>query len=257
MSATAACILVVDDEVDTCRNLSDLLGDLGYQVATAHDGRQALDRVKAQPFDVILLDLRMPDTDGISLYRQIRQMQASAVAILVTGYAGGGVLEQAQAAGAWKVLTKPVDFPLLLALVERAVGQPLVLVIDDDTELCQALWDVLREQGYRVGLAHDVGDAVARLDRERYRVVLIDMKLPSGDGTTLVRRVRQAVPDARTVVVTGHCDEMGGIVQQAMTEGADAICYKPFDLPHLLATLRQLTGQREADLGRESPSQPA
>ncbi|MFO0929563.1 MAG: response regulator [Gemmataceae bacterium] len=252
MTMNAASILVVDDEADTCQNLSDILGDLGYQVEVAHDGRQAMARVTARPFDVILLDLRMPDTDGITLYRAIRQVQASAVAILVTAYVGAGVLEQAQAAGAWKVLTKPVDFPLLLGLVERAVGQPLVLVIDDDTDLCQGLWDLLRDQDYRVGLAHDVGDAVARLEGQRYRVVLIDMKLPSGDGTAVLRRVRQAVPDARTVVVTGHREEMGGVVCQALTEGADAVCYKPFDLPHLLATLRQLTDDRPAP----SPQEP-
>ena len=57
--------------------------------------------------------------------------------------------------GPGRSLPKPVDFPRLLGLVDEALGQPLVLVVDDDRDLCANLWDLLRERGYRVGLAHD------------------------------------------------------------------------------------------------------
>ena len=81
------------------------------------------------------------------------------------------------------MLPKPVDFPKLLALVDEALGQPLVLVVDDDPDLCANLWDLLRERGYRVCLAHDEREAAARLKDRNFKVVLIDMKLPEGDGT--------------------------------------------------------------------------
>jgi two-component system response regulator HydG len=233
-------VLVVDDDVDTCRNLSDILTDLGYDVDVAHDGLAGLARVVQRPYDVCLLDLKMPGMDGLTLYREIRKVQASAVAIVVTAFAGGAKAE-ALAAGAWQVLNKPVDLPRLCRLLDQALGQPLVMVVDDDTDLCASLWDLLRERGYRVGLAHDEAEAAQRLKDQDYRVVLIDLKLPRGNGSSVFRLVRATRPDARTVVITGHRAEMDPVVREVLAEGADAVCYKPFDLPGLLGTLEQLT----------------
>jgi DNA-binding NtrC family response regulator len=241
MSEYAPTILVVDDEVDTCRNLSDILTDLGYEVDVAHDGPTALDLVRRKPYDVALLDLRMPGMDGLELYHEIKKVRAGTVAIIVTAYASAEAQEQALASGAWQVLGKPVDFRRLLALVGEAVDQPLVLVVDDDPDLCGNLWDLLRERGYRVSVAHDAGQAAAQLRDTRFRVVLIDMKLPTGDGTQVFRLVRQANPQTRTVVITGHRGEVEQRVEEVLREGANAVCYKPFDVAGLLSTLERLT----------------
>ena len=241
MTRTTPSILVVDDEVDTCRNLSDILTDLGYQVDVAHDGLAALELVRQKPYDVALLDLKMPGIDGLTLYREIKKVRAGTVAIVVTAYAGGDITSEALAAGTWQVLAKPVDSFKLLKLVDEALGQPLVMVVDDDHDLCANLWDLLRERGYRVCLAHDEKQAAERLKDREFKIVLIDMKLPSGDGTTVFRMVRETNPQARTVVITGHRSEMNQLIKKIMDEGADAICYKPFDVPRLLSTLKQLS----------------
>jgi CheY-like chemotaxis protein len=245
MANHTTSILVVDDEVDTCRNLSDILIDLGYNVDIAHDGPSALELVKRNAYDVALLDLRMPGMDGLELFHRIRQLRAGTVGIIVTAYAGTDTTERALAAGAWQVLAKPVEFTRLLKLVEEAVGQPLVLIVDDDPDLCQSLRDVLGDRGYRVCEAHDEAEAAAVLRGTAFRVVLIDMKLPSGDGAGVYRLVREANPQARTVVITGHRGEMEKRVDKVLREGADAVCYKPFDVGQLLATLERLTGQDE------------
>lgn len=172
-------ILVVDDDVDTCNNLSDILTDLGYRVASAHDGLTALELVRKNTYDIALLDLKMPGMDGLELYRQIKKLQADTVAMVVTAYATSATAEAALTAGAWQVLSKPVDIPKMLALVDEALGQPLVLVVDDDSDSCASLWDLLRERGYRVCLAHDEKQATDRLKDRSYKVVLIDMKLPA------------------------------------------------------------------------------
>jgi DNA-binding NtrC family response regulator len=233
-------ILIVDDDVDICRNLSDILTDMGYQADLAHDGLTALGLVRQRPYDVALLDLRMPGMDGLTLYREIKKLRAGTVALLVTAYAGPETAEEALAAGAWQVVAKPVDFPRLMALVDEALGQPLVLVVDDDHDLCDNLWDLLRDCGYRVGLAHNMKAAQEQLEDKRLKVVLIDMKLPCGDGRDIHRLVRGLNPEARTVLITGYRGEMAELVGQVLAEGADAVCYKPFDVPELLTTLRQL-----------------
>jgi two-component system response regulator HydG len=234
-------ILVVDDEVDTCRNLSDILTDLGYHVDVAHDGPAALQLVRRNSYDVALLDLKMPGMDGLTLYREIKMLRAGTVALIVSAYASEQVASEALEAGAWRVVPKPVDFPRLLGLVNEALDQPLVLVVDDDPDLCSTLWDLLREEGYRVALAHDDRTAEEQLRDSAHRVVLIDMKLPHGDGGAVFRLVRQANPQARTVVITGHRAELDEMVQKVIAEGADAVCYKPFDVPKLLKILERLT----------------
>ncbi|MDR3638469.1 MAG: response regulator [Isosphaeraceae bacterium] len=235
-----ASVLVVDDDVDICRNMSDILSDLGYDVEVAHDGNSALERVRQRSFDIALLDLKMPGMDGLTLYGEIKKMRAGMVAILVSAYATGRTLDDAMATGVWQVVPKPVEFRRLMTFVEEALGQPLVLIVDDDRELCDTLWDLLREQGYRVCLAHDVSEATQRLRDTTYQAVLIDVRLPDGDGGQVYQQVKQTNPQARTIVITGHSPDAEPKVIALLAEGTDAVHYKPFDIPKLLATLEQV-----------------
>jgi CheY-like chemotaxis protein len=241
MKAERPAILVVDDDLDTCRNLSDILSDLGYHVDTAHDGPSALELVRRRPYEIALLDLKMSGMDGVTLYRELRKLRAETVAIIVTAFAGGNTASEALAAGAWQLLPKPVDFPRLLGLVNQALDRPLVLVVDDDPDLCANLDDLLRERGYRVSVAHGETTAAERLRDHSFKVVLIDMKLPQGNGSGVFRLVRENNPGARTLVITGHRAEMDSVVQRVLAEGADAVCYKPFDVPRLLTVLDLLS----------------
>ncbi len=252
MKSSEPAILLVDDDVDICRNMLDILTDLGYQVDVAHDGPAALELIRQRPYEVALLDLKMPGMDGLTLYREIKRLRAGTVALLVTGYAADTKVEEALSAGAWQVLAKPVDFPRLLRLVDEAIGQPLVLVVDDDRDLCSNLWDLLRDRGYRVSLAHDAAEAAEQLKDASYKVVLIDLKLPVGDGSRVFHLVRMANPQARTVLITGNRDEMDQLIEQVLAEGADAVCYKPFDVPQLLTAIEHLAQLRDVDRDDEA-----
>ncbi len=235
-------ILIVDDEADTCANLSDIFSDFGYHVDTAHDGPSALKLVHAgRPYDVALLDLRMPGMDGLELYRRIKEKSAGTIALIVTAYASSDTAQSALAAGARKIVPKPVNIARLLGLVQDALESPLVLVVDDDHDLCDNLWEIFHERGFRVHLAHDVDDATQTLQHRRFQVVLLDMKLPGGDGGDLLKQVRATNPQARTIVITGYPSEMEVRVQQALAEGATAVAYKPFDMPRLLKTVTELS----------------
>jgi DNA-binding response OmpR family regulator len=238
MNGSQTSVLVVDDDLDTCRNLQDILTDLGYDVATAQDGPSALNLVRSKPFDVALLDLKMPGMDGLTLYREIRKLRSGTVAMIVSAYATSETTSEVLGAGAWQVLTKPVDFSRLLPLLEEAAQQPLVMVVDDDHELCETLWDLLRAHGYRVCVACDEAGAAERLKGRDFQVVLIDMMLPGGNGRSVLRRVRELAPAARTLLITGYRDEMGRLVDEALREGAEGVCYKPFDIPQLLELVR-------------------
>jgi two-component system, NtrC family, response regulator HydG len=240
-------VLIVDDEPDTCANLSDILTDLGYPVDTAHDGFAALELVKKHAYDVALLDLRMPGMDGLELYRRIREVSAGTVAIVVTAYASSDTAKSVRAAGAWQIVPKPVNIGALLGLVAQALDTPLVLVVDDDCDLCENLWDLLRERGYRVHIAHDVPDAENALGQHKFHVVMIDMKLPTGDGQQVLRTIQKVDKEARTLLITGFASEMEGKVAAALQAGANAVCYKPFDVEKLLSTVQRLSAESRAE----------
>jgi two-component system response regulator HydG len=124
MNTQTPAILIVVDDPDICHNLADLFGDLGYAIEAATCGDIALEKARQRPYDLGLLDLRMPGMDGLTLCRHLKQLHPLLVAMIVTAYAGSGLDEEARAAGARHVVTKPVDFPRLLALVEEALPQP-------------------------------------------------------------------------------------------------------------------------------------
>jgi DNA-binding NtrC family response regulator len=240
MAPRESRILIVDDEIDICENVSDIFTDFGFQVDVAYDGPSALRLVEKNAYDVALLDLRMPGMDGLELYRRIKQVSAGTVAIVVTAHATSETARSIMDAGAWSLISKPVNIPQLVGVVGEAVNSPLILVVDDDTDLCNNLWEIFRERGYRVHLAHNSREAEKALRSQDFQVVLIDMKLPGENGANVFELVRRTNQQAQTLVITGYPSEMESRIEQAMAGGAKAVCYKPFDVPRLLSTIQNL-----------------
>jgi two-component system response regulator AlgR len=114
-------ILVVDGDADTCRNMADLFGDLGYVVDAAHGGDMALEKAGQQPYDLGLLGLRMPGMDALTFCRHLNRLHPRMVTMIITAYGASSLAEEARDAVARQILPKPVDFPILLALVEQAL----------------------------------------------------------------------------------------------------------------------------------------
>jgi two-component system response regulator HydG len=231
-------VLVVDDEVDICANMADILSDLGFRVDTASDSQTALELVRREPYEVALLDLKMPGMDGLELYRRIRRERAGIIVILVTAHANTPRAEEALASGAWKVVAKPVNLPRLVEMLDEAIGQPLVLIVDDDQELCSNLWDVLRERDFRVVVAHDEKSALRLFRENRFQLALLDLRLGSGNSLNFFRQVQAISEQTRTILITGHRKETERLVEQFLDEGAHGVCYKPFDVPRLLELIR-------------------
>ncbi len=239
--STETSILVVDDDEDAGQNLADILIDLGYRVSVATDGYSALEMARKQSFEIALLDFKMPGMDGLTLAHKLKELSASMVVILTTAYANRDTLAAAPSHGIWRVFSKPLDLQHLIPSLVEVSQQPLVLLVEDDADLCHSLSDVLQDKGFRVAFATEIDQALACLRQTGFRVVMIDMKLPGAFGDEVFERVRDISDDARVVLVTGHRHEMEDRIQRSLAAGADAVCYKPFELTELLATLKKLT----------------
>lgn len=116
------CVLLVDDEVDFCSNLSDVLGECGYPTEVAYRGRDALELAKRSRHRLVLLDFKLPCMTGVELFRRLREIDDGMAAMLVTGFASNETTQAAVAAGMRQVVEKPVDVAHLLSLIEDALA---------------------------------------------------------------------------------------------------------------------------------------
>ena len=113
-------ILVVDDEVDTCANLSDIFTELGFQVDVAHDGLRALELVRKRHYDIALLDLKMPGMDGLEATRLIRQNpNLQPVIIAMTANAMKEDKEACLQAGMDDYISKPIRMEQLVQTLSK------------------------------------------------------------------------------------------------------------------------------------------
>jgi DNA-binding response OmpR family regulator len=114
-------LLVVDDEESVAVTMGAILEMDGYQVDLATTGAAAVDQLRAATFDVVLTDLRLDDTDGISLIGEVARIQPDTISIMLTGYASIESAIKALREGAYDYLIKPCDVEELRAVVARAV----------------------------------------------------------------------------------------------------------------------------------------
>lgn len=115
-----ARILIVDDNISMCRVMSFILEDKGYAVETAQSGPEAIAKVKETPFDIIFMDIKMPDMDGVETYNRIKKIRPEAVVVMMTAYAVEDLIQEALKKGANGVMYKPLDIKKVVALIEKA-----------------------------------------------------------------------------------------------------------------------------------------
>lgn len=111
-------LLVVDDELGMRETLTDILETAGYEVDVAPDGVVALERLGGGGYDVVVMDVRMPHLDGVSVLQRMGPPPPRV--ILMTAYVMEEQLARAAEADAFAVVQKPFQVPFLLQLVERA-----------------------------------------------------------------------------------------------------------------------------------------
>ncbi len=103
-------ILVVDDEVKACELLKRFLEAKGYDVIMAHNGEDAIEKVKNEKPNAMLLDIRMPGMDGIEVLKRVREFDKDVGIIMVTAVKEEDVGKEALKSGADEYITKPIDF---------------------------------------------------------------------------------------------------------------------------------------------------
>jgi len=115
-------VLVVDDEALIRWSLGEMLGERGYVVTEADNARAAVSAIQnaEQPFDVVLLDYRLPDSADLRLLEKVRRLAPTSQVIMITAHNSPELAEGAAALGAYRVISKPFEVESLAALVNQA-----------------------------------------------------------------------------------------------------------------------------------------
>ena len=138
-------VLLVDDEVEFVETLSMRLETRGFRVDVAQNGEAAVERVRAQPFDAILLDLAMPGMDGLDTLKRLRELNPDSQVILLTGQATVQKATEAMRLGALDLLEKPVSIEVLVEKIEEAATNKMRLT---EERIQAKVTDIIRKKGW-------------------------------------------------------------------------------------------------------------
>jgi len=222
-------ILVVDDNQDLLNTFAMILKRRGFSVQTAADGISAIDKFKERDFDVTLMDIVMPEMNGVDASRKMKEINPEAPIILMTAYSDEELLQTARDEGVRQIIHKPIRIDQLIQIItEAADGQP-ILVVDDDTDICDTLTKILKTQGYDVMTANSGEQAITMTHNKTCQMAFIDVKLPDIDGLETLLRLKEINPDLTVIMMTGFRNEVKDALDKAQESSAITCLYKPFD----------------------------
>ena len=274
-------VLLVDDNEQAREVIAELITSQGFQVVTAASGCEALaeiDRAEAagQPYEVVLLDWKMPGMDGIALARKIRQgaHEPAPLLLMVTAYDRDEALPQASQAGISEVLTKPVSPSMLFDALMRQIGsqsRPVSAKLPDalqqsaqlagrrallveDNELNQEVaTEFLQTLGLAVDLAPDGAVALQKVQEQAYDVVLMDMQMPVMDGLSATRAIRQLPGLQALPILAMTANAMAEDRERCLEAGMNDHIAKPIAVQELIDKL----GRWVKPLPARPPARPA
>jgi len=265
-------VLIVDDNESHRMILHHFMSGWGIQDDRAENGRRAVELLEAavaagRPYDVAVLDMMMPDLDGLALAKMLRAHPAgrSLRLVLLTSLVQKGQADQAKQAGIDVYLTKPVRHDQLYDGLCRALGfarvtsarsadsggpsqvgkrRAHVLVVEDNPVNQKLTAKLLERMGYDVAVADGGREALAALDQARYDAVLMDCQMPVMDGfeTTAAIRAREQAGErthdsAHIPIIAVTANAMPGDRERCLAAGMDDYLSKPVKSEELQAAL--------------------
>jgi PAS domain S-box-containing protein len=219
-------ILICEDDHDVAHLLSIMLSQGGFTCDIANTVAEARDLLEHSRFDAMTLDLMLPDEDGLSLIRELREAAATHNLPIVVVSAKAQLGKKEFYGGAAAVidwLNKPIDQDRLLASVRRATQQwttrPSILHVEDDPDIVQLVEIMLHDMA-DVSHASNLVEAHKKLAEGHFDLVMLDIGLPDGTGLDLLPHLHETGPLTSVVLFSAH------EVSAAEASSVDAVLVK-------------------------------
>ena len=260
-------VLVIDDDTLACDHAKLVLGQAGIVAETANSGKEALEMVKLgdarrEPYNLIVVDWKMPEMDGVETSRQIRSVIGEDTAIIIlTAYNWDDIAEEASQAGVDSFISKPLfannlidEFKSTLKKKGKAIqaqskkadltGKHILLAEDVDVN-AQIMVKVLAMKQMEADRAGNGIEAVEMFESHPegyYAAILMDMRMPEMDGLTATGKIRAMDRlDAKTIpIIALTANAFDEDVQRSLQAGLNAHLSKPVQPDVLFETLENL-----------------
>jgi len=243
-------VLIVDDNENLCKTLTFILNRKGYTTTTAHDGPDAIKQTEKTPFDLTLMDIRMPLMNGVEAYKKIKRLRPKAAVVMMTAYSVEELVQEALEEGAFGIIYKPLDIDKVISLIEEAKTArkgALILVLEDE-ETRDTLRVELEKKEYKLGFAGSGDEAIALVKEQRFDVLLVDLKLPFINCFELYLAVKEVQPDIVAIIWTADAQGVTELAESALQGDVYTCVDKPLVVEDVLRLLdevmlkKQVTG---------------
>jgi DNA-binding response OmpR family regulator len=241
-------ILIVDDSLTVRMDLAEAFDAAGFRTLVCASGADAREALAREEVGLVILDVVLPDTDGIELLQEIRAIPAPRMPFVLLLSTEAEVKDRIRGLkrGADDYVGKPYDTAYLIArateLLSSRASSPAasaakLLLVDDSATFRAALQQALEREGWSVITAENGEDGLRMAATLRPAAILVDSMMPGIDGATLIRRVRlDAALRATPCVLLTASDEKDAELS-ALEAGADAFCRKE-DLEVIVARVQ-------------------
>ena len=243
----SAKILIVDDSLTVRMDLAEAFGGAGFDALPCASVGEAKEVLTREHVDVAILDVVLPDGDGVELLSELRDATPDRHVVVLMLSSEVEVRDRIRGLtkGADEYVGKPYDVGYVVARTrelllsqQKGSADRRILLIDDSATFRAVLLDALESEGYRVSVAASGEEGLRMAALERPVAIVVDGVLPGMDGATVIRHVRLDAALRRVVcLLLTDSSEMDAELH-ALDAGADAFVSKREDATVILAKLR-------------------
>ncbi len=242
------CILLVDDSALIHGHTSPILRQAGYEVISARDGAQALERFEERRPDLVITDVEMPGMDGYALCRAVKQAAPHLPVLICSTLGEAADLERGFDAGADDYLVKPAVAEELLTRLRALVPVPgrreRILVVDDSPSQRHYVADCLTRQGFEVITAKNGREGLERALESSPALLISDYEMPEMTGFELVHALKRDPATRNIPVIMLTARDSRRDMAQMRAVGATAYLVKPFAQDKCIATVERTLAER-------------
>ena len=240
-------VLIVDDDKIIREQLRKELKRGFFEVFLAADGKTALEIFLREEIDILLLDIKLPDMDGLEVLEKVKEEKPDCEVIVITGFGTMEIAIQSLRRGAIDYIEKPIETDELSAALGRAQEKlaekeelsykNTLLVIDDEEETAKRLKAFLEKEGYESFSALNGKEGLNIIEDNKIDVVITDIKMDDMDGIEVLQRAKRMYKDIEGIMITGYSDQELAI--KSLRAGAIDYITKPVNLDELLFSVKK------------------
>jgi ActR/RegA family two-component response regulator len=199
-------VLLVDDDEQFLKSLAERIRLRGFETMTALNVSDAIELARKNRFHVAVVDLRLPDMDGLVAITKLKEIQPDIRTILLTAY-GDDKLREATEALNSAYFDKQDMGSFWEFLADIPFRRIRILLVDDDEAFLGTLAERIRLRGYEPLTAVNVRDAVELAKTNKIHVAVVDQRLPDMDGLVAITKLKEIHPGVETILLTAYGDD--------------------------------------------------